>query len=420
MTAVQSPDRPRRLMMIGYNTVDELIRDGKIRFDDPVSLELQFNLGRMFDEVVYVVPFGRETITRRIDGTTLYRELAFNRSERGVKLVLNGLKHIVKARAFMNEIVKEFRPDVVQTIGPHIPAAMALISPATRRLPTVCMVEAYWEDILPFQQYFPDLVKRILPYWYRLAYRLFDRYTGAPSLSPPYYTSKGMDAARISPWIQPLDLREVEAARHEDAPEAVKALSHPRIVVLGRLHPEKLAPDALEIFAQAAVSDLPGTLVFVGDGLDRERIEVRATELGLRDRVVITGLIPHKRAMDVLKACDLSIAPMQGSALLETLAAGLATVAYDHETHAALIESGVNGVLVPHRDIAAGAATLRRWLADPAEARAFGERARRRVEERYNLGAMRDLLLAPFVDAYDLPKFRHRRARDVSARKGIA
>ena len=403
-------DKPRRLMMIGYNTVDELIRDGKIRFDDPVSLELQFNLGRMFDEVIYVVPFGRENIERRIDDTTIYRELAFDRSERGIKLVLNGLKHIAKARAFMDETVARLKPDVVQTVGPHIPAAMALISPRTRALPTVCMIEAYWEDILPFQQYFPSAIKKVLPFWYRLVYRFFPRYTGAPSLSPPYYTSKGMDEARISPWIQPLDLREVEGADAADAPDAVNAAAHPRIVVLGRLHPEKLAVDAFDIFAKAIEGGLPGSLIFVGDGLDRPIIEARAHALGLSDRVVITGLVPHKQAMSILKACDLSVAPMQGSALLETLAAGIATVAYDHETHAALITSGENGVLVPHRDVEAGADVLRQWLIHPDEAKKIAQAAKHRVEEKYNVAAMRALLLQPFIDAYQLPRYQKLRA----------
>ena len=402
-------DKPRRLMMIGYNTVDELIRDGKIRFDDPVSLELQFNLGRMFDEVVYVVPFGRETIERRIDETTIYRELAFDRSERGLKLVLNGLKHVGKARAFLDRIVETLKPDVVQTVGPHIPAAMAILSPRTRKLPIVCMIEAYWEDILPFQQYFPAVIKRILPYWYRIAYRIYPRYTGAPSLSPPYYTSKGMDAARISPWIQPLDLREVDGAQATDAPDRVTSAPHPRIVVLGRLHPEKLAGEALEIFAKAVGQDLPGTLIFVGDGIERSAIESRAHELGLSDRVVITGLIPHKQAMSVLKACDLSIAPMQGSALLETLAAGIATIAYDHETHAALIATGENGILVPHRDINVAGQALRDWLMHPDDAKRIGDAAKRRVEEKYNVTAMRDLLMKPFIDAYNLPLYRARR-----------
>ena len=407
MTTVQ--EMPRRLMMIGYNTVDELIRDGKIRFDDPVSLELQFNLGRMFDEVVYVVPFGRENIERRIDDTTIYRELALDRSERGLKLLLNGLKHVAKARAFMDHIVETFKPDVVQTVGPHIPAAMALISPRTRALPTICMVEAYWEDILPFQQYFPAVIKAILPYWYRIAYRVFDRYTGAPSLSPPYYTSKGMDEEKISPWIQPLDLREVAGADAEDAPDSVKRAKGPRIVVLGRLHPEKLAVDAFEIFAKAVSGGLAGSLIFVGDGLDRAIIEASALEAGLADRVVITGLVPHKQAMSILKACELSIAPMQGSALLETLAAGIATVAYDHETHAALITSGDNGVLVPHRNIEAASLVLRQWLLAPHEAKVIAEAAKLRVETKYNVDAMRSLLLSPFVDAFNLRRYQRRR-----------
>ena len=219
-----------------------------------------------------------------------------------------------------------------------------------------------------------------------------------------------MDEARISPWIQPLDLREVEGADAADAPDAVKAAAYPRIVVLGRLHPEKLAVDAFDIFAKAVAGGLSGSLIFVGDGLDRPIIVSRAKELGLSDRVVITGLVPHKQAMSILKACDLSIAPMQGSALLETLAAGIATVAYDHETHAALITSGENGVLVPHRDVDAAAEILRHWLAHPEEAKHIAQTAKSRVEEKYNVEAMRALLLRPFIDAFNLPRYRNRRA----------
>lgn len=400
---------PRRLMMIGYDSIEKLVADGKIRLNDLTSLELQFNFGKMFDEVLYIVPFGRKTQERRISDTITYRELEFPRGGRGLHKLFAGLGHVFGARRFLDRAVESFRPDVVQTVGPHYTAAMALLTGKVRALPTVCMIEAYWEDILPFQQYFPGLVKRILPFWYRLVYRMFDRYTGAPSLSPPFYTAKGMDEARIAPWIQPLDLREVEGAEAFDSPSAILEAAHPRIVVLGRLHPEKLATDAFEIFARAVGDDLPGTLIFVGDGTDRPVIEARARELGLFERIVITGLIPHKQAMAVLKACDLSIAPMQGSALLETLAAGVATIAYDHETHAALITSGENGVLVPHRDIDSAAVVLRQWLVKPDAAKALGEAAKLGVKQKYNVAAMRDLLLESFIQAYRLTKYRQRR-----------
>lgn len=391
---------PRRLLMIGYDSVEKLIADGKLRLDDLKTLELQFNFGKMFDEVLYIVPFGRKNDERRLSDTIIYRELAFERGDSGLKKLLSGLQHVGAASRFLNIAVTQFKPDVVQTVGPHYTAALALLANKVRRLPKVCFIEAYWEDILPWQSYFPPLVRRLLPYWYRLVYRLFDRYSGAPSLAPQFYTSRGMAREKISPWIQPLDLSEVLEAKAEDAPQSMLSSSHPRIVVLGRLHPEKLAPDAFDIFADAVGTDLKGTLVFVGDGADRVVIEARAAQRGLSDRVVITGQVSHRIAMAALKASDLSIAPMQGSALLETLAAGLPTVAYNHETHAALIESPINGVLVPHRDTKAAAVELRKILLDASLVSSLGQKARDRVAERYNVEAMRKLLKTSFVEAY--------------------
>ena len=391
---------PRRLVMIGYDSVEKLIADGKLRLDDLKTIELQFNFGKMFDEVLYLVPFGRKNEERRLSDTILYRELAFERSGSGLKKLLAGLQHVGTAIGFLNDAVTQFKPDVVQTVGPHYTAALALLAGKVRRLPKVCFIEAYWEDILPWQSYFPPLVRRLLPYWYRLVYRLFDRYSGAPSLAPNFYTQRGMSREKISPWIQPLDLSEVLEAKAEDAPPSMLSCPHPRIVVLGRLHPEKLAPDAFDIFADAVGTDLKGTLVFVGDGADRAEIDSRAAQRGISDRVVITGQVSHRIAMAALKASDLSIAPMQGSALLETLAAGLPTVAYDHETHAALIETHVNGVLVPHRDTKSASAELRKILLDSALASSLGQKARDRVADRYNVDAMRTLLKTSFVEAY--------------------
>ena len=83
---------PRRLIMIGYDSVEKLIADGKIRLDDEKTLELQFNFGKMFDEVLYVVPFGRKTQEARLTDTILYRELEFPRSGGGIKKIFDGLK----------------------------------------------------------------------------------------------------------------------------------------------------------------------------------------------------------------------------------------------------------------------------------------------------------------------------------------
>ena len=218
-------------------------------------------------------------------------------------------------------------------------------------------------------------------------------------MAPDFYAAKGMDRLRISRWIQPLDLRQLERANAADAPSSVAAAPRPRIVVVGRLHPEKLAGDALEIFARAVEPALHGTLVFVGDGSDRGVIEARSRELGLGDRIVITGLLPHAQALATLKACDYSIAPMQGSALLESMAAGLAIVAYDHETHRALIDDGKTGVLVPHRDIAAAGLVLGGWLRDDGSAKVIARRACTSIQDRFGVHNVREILFTGFAEA---------------------
>lgn len=390
---------PRRMLMIGYNTVAEAAAKGILRRDDPGSMELHYNYGAMFDDVLYVVPFGRENNHERLTDTIQYRECAFERGGSGARLAIAGFGHVGTAKRFIDTAVRDFRPDVVQICGPHIPAVLALLSKEVRQLPSVCFIEAFWETILPQQLNLPRPLRAVLPMWYRWLYRRFDRYTGAPSVAPEYYVARGMDRARISGWIQPIDLRQLERANPADAPASVLAAPRPRIVVMGRLHPEKLAQDALEIFARALSPGVPGTLVFVGDGSERAAIEARSRELGVADRTIITGLLPHAQALATLKACDYSIAPMQGSALLESMAAGLTIVAYDHETHRALITDGVTGILVPHRDIAAASAVLSGWLADERPAKVLASAAREQVAERYGVANVRTLLFSAFVDA---------------------
>ena len=66
---------PDRLIMIGYDSLEKLVADGKIRLDDIKTLELQFNFGNMFKDVLYIVPFGRKNEERRLTDTIVYREL---------------------------------------------------------------------------------------------------------------------------------------------------------------------------------------------------------------------------------------------------------------------------------------------------------------------------------------------------------
>jgi glycosyltransferase involved in cell wall biosynthesis len=391
---------PRRMLMVGYATVDQAVEKGVVVRGDPLTMELHYNFDRTFEQVAYVVPFGQKTATEQLTDTIVAHELAFDRAALGGTRRLSALFHLPKAVRFLHRIAREFKPDVLLVCGPHLPAVLVKLAPATRKLPSVCFIEAYWETLLDYQTYLPAPVRKLLPRWYNWIYRNFDRYTGAPTLTPDYYTARGMDPRRISRWIQSIDLRLFDRADTRDAPAAVRNAARPIVATVGRLYSEKLPLDALEAFAKAIHSGRPGTLVFVGGGPERANIERRAQALGIAERVIITGALPIAQAFSVMKLADFALAPMQGSALIEAMALGNAIVGYDNETARALVQNGVTGLLVPLRDVDAAADALGELMDDPARARRLGSAARHWVETNYSVGKVRELLADAHVEAW--------------------
>ncbi|MGW2541599.1 glycosyltransferase [Kitasatospora sp. NPDC001574] len=91
---------------------------------------------------------------------------------------------------------------------------------------------------------------------------------------------------------------------------------------VGRLVPGKRFPVLLEALAEL---DGAARLVLVGEGPERAALERRAAELGVRDRLVLTG--ERDDVPDLLTALDVLAAPSTeetfGLGVLEGLAAGL-------------------------------------------------------------------------------------------------
>jgi glycosyltransferase involved in cell wall biosynthesis len=154
--------------------------------------------------------------------------------------------------------------------------------------------------------------------------------------------------------------------------------------VVGLLRPQK-AHHVLLRAAKTLVERWPDLQVLIiGDGPERANIERLIAELELERNVRITGL--RRDVPDVLAALDIAVccSDFEGSPLsvLEYMAAGLPVVATEVGGLADLIESGINGLLVPPGDPAALATALAQLLSDRATARAMGARGvERRMEE---------------------------------------
>ncbi|HXI07853.1 MAG TPA: glycosyltransferase family 4 protein [Bradyrhizobium sp.] len=128
------------------------------------------------------------------------------------------------------------------------------------------------------------------------------------------------------------------------------------------------------------------TLDIVGTGPDRGMLEKLAVDLGLSARVRFHGFVNRAGVRDFLRRCGVYVMPSTHEAVaiaaLEAMACGAAVVLTKIRGFEALVSDGVNGRLVPVRDVEA----LSRAIPDAWNHReAWGEAACKTVQERYNM-----------------------------------
>lgn len=389
-----------RVLTVGYTTLAQARSKGIVS-DHAESFNLWYNPGGLFTKSVIYVPFGKADLDLELTDRIRYIERSWRRGAGRLMTAASIARQLWRAVLEGRRLIATERIDVLKSNGPNVSAATVLVLHYLSRKPAVLFIEAFWETLLPAQQYFPLWLRNWLPRWYRYVYRAFDFYFGTPSIDPEYFVSKGMSRDRILPWVNELDLELLkESAKEERIPPTVDRLPRPRIVTVGRLHTEKLAHDALDVLARLAAHGREASLTLVGDGEERRSIEAEAYRLGLQDRVLITGVVPQASGFSIVLSSDLYFAPMQGNALVEALYSEVPVVAYDHATHRNLIRDGETGHLVPFRDIDAVVAALEQLLDEPDRARTMASKAKSDMEARFGRAVVAETLSRPIFAAY--------------------
>lgn len=181
----------------------------------------------------------------------------------------------------------------------------------------------------------------------------------------------GVDTRRFAPD------RDGEAVRRRLGLEARRVVFSPRTI----------APLYRQLTVLEALATLPSDVValFSAHG-NREgelaRLQVRAAELGLADRVRILDAIPHDAMPEYMALADVVVSIPESDAtpvtLLEAMAVGRPIVASDLPSVRALVEPFDPGAIVPVGDaLATGRAIAERldWSADQRQVQATRGRA---------------------------------------------
>ncbi|MEQ9483724.1 glycosyltransferase [Coleofasciculus sp. F4-SAH-05] len=145
----------------------------------------------------------------------------------------------------------------------------------------------------------------------------------------------------------------------------------PHLVCIGRLSEQKGHLLLIEAAGLLAAEGLPFKIVLVGDGELRPEIENRITQLGLEDKVEITGWLSNDQVQKQILASRVVVLPSFAEGLPVVIMEALALARPVISTYVAgipeLVEPGVCGWLVPAGSVTALTDAMRTALQLPVD-----------------------------------------------------
>jgi len=214
----------------------------------------------------------------------------------------------------------------------------------------------------------------------RLTLRAADVVLPMSSFTAQYAIRHGADPKRTS--IQPFKILDLNWMAAADG-RAIRthygiALDAPIVLCIARLSSEK----GLEylIRASSAVADqIPNMrLVIVGDGPLREGLVSLVRSLNLSEKVFFAGKVGHREVWNYIASCNLLVLPSiwpegLGMVLVEAMLMGKPVIGSDIGGIKDVIKEGINGYLVPPKDIDKLALRISELLSNQRLAKNFGE-----------------------------------------------
>jgi phosphatidylinositol alpha-1,6-mannosyltransferase len=205
---------------------------------------------------------------------------------------------------------------------------------------------------------------------------------------------------RLAPGVDDGEFR--PGAGGEAIRERLGLTGKPVVVCVSRLVPRKGQDTLLQAWPAVSRDIGDATLLLVGDGPYRKDLERQAARLGVSKAVRFTGSVPQAELPAYFNAGDVFAMPCRtrhagldveglGIVYLEASATGLPVIVGDSGGAPDAVLDGETGYVVPGNDPAAVARRVTELLANPAAAKAMGEKGMAWVDRewRTELGAAR-------------------------------
>ncbi|MBO9517680.1 MAG: glycosyltransferase, exosortase A system-associated [Porphyrobacter sp.] len=329
----------------------------------------------------------------QVDGLTFHR----TRGESSGPAGLREWREIGALANAIDELVEEWRPDVLHAHSPALCGAAALRIARRHGLPLVYEIRAFWEDAAVGNgNGHEGSIK------YRLTRALENRViAGADAVVTICHglredlIARGVPSGKIGIMPNGVDLelfgspipRDVPLARDLDLGEG------PVIGFIGSFYDYEGLDDLIDAMPALLEKQPQARLLMVGGGPMADELRLRADASPAASAIRFVGRVPHGEVERYYSLCDIMAYPRKASRLtdlvtplkpLEAMAQGKLVAASSVGGHRELITDGVTGALFAPDDPADCARELAALLARRDQWPVMREAARAHVETRHD------------------------------------
>lgn len=297
----------------------------------------------------------------------------------------------------LDEIIPLIRPDILHAHSPALNAIAALRAGRKHGIPVVYEVRAFWEDAAVDHGTSREWGLR-----YRLtraletsAFKRVDAITTICEGLRRDIVARGIPAQKVTVIPNAVDIEKFSVGGTGDAilKEQLGLNGHRIIGFIGSFY----AYEGLDLLLQAFPTILASApdirLLLVGGGPQDDSLKHLASGLGIKDKVIFTGRVPHDQVQRYYDLVDILAYPRHSMRLtelvtplkpLEAMAQGRLLVASDVGGHKELIQDGKTGILFKSENPQALADAVLRLLAEESRWPELRKAARRFVETERN------------------------------------
>jgi len=210
--------------------------------------------------------------------------------------------------------------------------------------------------------------------------------------------SKGVAAEAIYVCRQGVDLEHLKSRRFDKIPR--------RLITAGRLISTKGMDDVLRAFALLRSKYPDATLVVLGDGADRRRLERLASHLGVHSAVLFRGHVAHDEVFEEVARAEIFLLLSRDpderlpNVVKEAMACRCFVITTQTPGIDELIHDAVHGRVVPQGDWEGAAKWAMAALADPCTTHGMALAAQNQVIERFDLVRQMQGMLGRWQECY--------------------